>query len=207
MSIPKEAFDDIIKELQRQPIPVNKYRLTSGHGRSQAFGVVNRRCLSSDYSRWCWRRPYLYKLLLEFGEKYVSGLQWNAITVNMNYQASRHQDKGNGGDSFLVAFGEYSGGGLKIWKRDESFEVLDIRHTPVIGNFCQIPHAVEPFEGERYSLVFYHYKGKKNEDVSLLPKPSVVLEGKKYVFKRGDDLCRGLPHVLKRKKSSPPCVQ
>lgn len=201
MSIPPEEFSLIMEELKRQPLPVNEYRTNSGIGRSQAFGVVNRRSLSSDYSRWCWKRPYLYKLLLDFGAKYVTEIKWNAITVNINYQASRHLDRGNGGDSFLVAFGDYSGGGLKIWKKDETEEVLDINCKPVIGNFCEIPHAVEPFTGDRYSLVFYYNKGKKNESVDDLPPPSVVLMGKKYVFKRGDKICVGLPHVLKRKKS------
>jgi hypothetical protein len=68
-TIPEDAFVEIIKELERQPLAINEYRLKSGSGRSQAFGIVNRRNLPPDYSRNCWCRPYLYHLLLEFGKQ------------------------------------------------------------------------------------------------------------------------------------------
>ena len=112
MMIPKTEFQAIISELQRQPLQENKYRLQSGGGKSQAFGVVNRRCLAPDYSRQCWLRPYLYKLLVDFGNKHVKDISWNAITVNQNYKADKHYDKHNLGPSFLVAFGDYTGGEL-----------------------------------------------------------------------------------------------
>jgi hypothetical protein len=49
--IPKEAFKDIVEELQKRPLAVNKYRDKAGVGRSQTFGLVNRRCLPVDHSR------------------------------------------------------------------------------------------------------------------------------------------------------------
>lgn len=58
MNIASDDFVEIIKELERQPIEVTKYRLKSGVGRSQVFGVVNRRSVHPDYSRHCWKRPF-----------------------------------------------------------------------------------------------------------------------------------------------------
>ena len=190
--IPEDAFSAILEELQRKPLAVNAYRKKSGEGRSQAFGVVNRRCLPPDYSRQCWQRPYLYKLLLDFAAKYVD-ISYNAITVNQNYQAAPHYDRGNVGDSFLVAFGPYSGGNLKL-HQGPSLEVKDIRHKPIVGNFSTTLHSVEPFQGSRYSLVFYTLR-----NTPALPPPSVVQEGGIWRFKRGEEtITRGLPHPLQR---------
>ena len=88
MSIPREAFDEIYQELKRRPIGKNEYRLMSGSGRSQAFGIVNKRSMPPDYSRQNWLRPKLYKLLLDFGQKYVD-ISYNSITVNQNYAADK----------------------------------------------------------------------------------------------------------------------
>jgi hypothetical protein len=194
--IAQEVFTEIIKELERQPLPENKYRNKSGAGRSQAFGLTNRRCLPPDYSRNCWTRPYLYKLLLDFGKEYVD-LSFNAITLNQNYQALPHRDKGNKGESFLVAFGEYSGGELNILEGDLSGS-HNIRHNPIKTDFSKVLHSVSDFSGHRYSLVYYTLK----KDV-ILPAPSVRFENNKYFFYRGSEKITrkdGLPHPLRNRK-------
>jgi len=193
MNIPPEAFDEILKELSRQPLEMNKYRMKVGNGRSQAFGVVNRRCLPPDYSRQCWRRPYLYKLLLDFGNKYVSQIPWNAITVNQNVQAQPHYDKHNIGDSYLIACGDYEGGELEIHE-GEMKGVWSIQHRAILGNFSTFLHSVKPFTGNRVSLVYYNYKVP--ETISL-PLPAVKQEEGKWVFYRGSEAIKtGLPHPL-----------
>ena len=201
MSIPQEEFSAILKELERKPVEVNIWRKISGVGRSQAFGVVGRRCLAPDYSKNCWGRPYLYKLLLEFGDKHCP-FPYNAITVNQNYQASRHRDKNNVGDSFLVAFGSYTGGELEIFEGDLK-GLHNINGSPIVADFSTIDHAVRPFEGSRYSLVFYTYASKR-WPVNL-PPPSVkseMVRGKeKWFFYRGDEkITNGLPHPLKGRR-------
>lgn len=199
-SIPTAAFQPIIDELVRRPLETNKYRLKSGDGKSQAFGLVNRRSLPADYSRLCWQRPYLYKLLLDFAEKYVS-IPFTSITVNQNYKARAHKDKGNIGQSFLVAFGTFTGGNLKIHEGDLSGS-HDVR-TPLITDFSKVLHEVEPFEGDRYSLVFYTLEPRNFEGYVTPPPPSVVQVGNKYLFKRGDEIIKGgLPHPLKGRKLS-----
>ena len=200
MSLPPEAFQDIIQELTRRPLETNKYRNKAGEGRSQAFGLVNRRSLPADYSRLCWLRPYLYKLLLEFAVKYVK-IPFTSITVNQNYKAAAHRDKGNKGDSFLVAFGDYTGGRLKVLEGGLAGE-HDIRHTPLITDFSKVLHEVEDFQGDRYSLVFYTLDPKEFEGFVMPPEPSVVQIGQKYFFKRGEEIIKGgLPHPLKGRKA------
>jgi len=90
---------------------------------------------------------------------------WTSISLNKNYAAARHVDKGNWGPSALRAVGDCTGGQLRYWpnsprSRDLSILdekdslVLDARHGVVLfdGNN---PHSVEPYTGERFSLVFF----------------------------------------------------
>jgi len=191
--IPAEEFADIISELKRQPLAVNAYRNKAGSGRSQAFGVVGRRSLPPDYSRLCWNRPYLYKLLLDFAKKWVGRIPFTSITLNQNYQAAPHKDKGNVGESFLVAFGDYQGGELEIHEGSGK-GLYDVR-TPLIRDFSKVLHSVKDFTGDRYSLVFYTAKNAEN-----LPPPSVEFQAGKWVFKRGNEVIKGLPHPLKGRK-------
>ena len=199
IDIPAEAFLDIHTELLRRRLLVNQFRNVAGVGRSQTFGVVNRRCLPPDYCKLCWARPYLYELLLDFGKKHVP-FEFSSITVNDSYRAAPHRDKGNTGDSLVVAFGDYTGGELRLHE-GEGAGVYDICHKGVVTDFKATLHSVEPFEGRRFSLVFYNIQHRL---LKPLPPPSVIQnEDGKYVFKRGDEVCKGLPHPLrgvKRKK-------
>lgn len=180
-SIPASAFEDLIKELQERPLAENRYRISAGVGRSQAFGIVNRRSLPADYSRQCWLRPKLYKLLLDFAAQYVK-IPWTSITVNQNYQAAKHRDKGNVGDSFLVAFGSFTGGELELLEGELEGK-YNIQHTPLVLDFSKTYHQVLPFQGERYSLVFYTIKNIPPG----IPPCSVKEEDGKYVFYRGSE--------------------
>ena len=192
--IPSSAFTDIITELVRRPIQQNNYRNKAGNGKSQAFGLVNRRCLPPDYSRNNWLRPYLYKLLLDFGNQYVD-ISFNSITLNQDYRAEKHYDKHNGGDSFLVAFGDYTGGDLLIHEGDLSGN-HNIRHKPIKTDFSKVLHSVDKYEGNRYSLVYYTLTS--NRMPKDLPKGSIRQEGNKYYFYRGEEkITKGLPHPLR----------
>ena len=174
--IASTEFDDIIDELARQPLETNKYRKKCGEGRSQTFGIVNRRCIPPDFSRQCWKRAYLYKLLLDFADKYVT-IPYNAITVNQCYKSAPHKDKGNTGQSFLIAFGPFEGGSLKFGDASHN-----VKYTPMIADFSNTIHSVEDFTGDRYSLVFYTLDIYKRFKYSDLPSPSVKEVGGRWVF-------------------------
>ena len=196
--VPQEAFSEILQELQRQPLPINKFRRKVGLGRSNTMGLVNRRSLPPDYSRYCWFRPYLYKLLLDYGHKNVP-FPFTSITINENYSAGPHRDKGNQGDSYLVAFGSYTGGNLKVWEGDLSGS-LDICNKPIVMDFTRTLHSVEPWIGNRYSLVYYNLKPDRIP--ADMPAPSVKLEAGKWIFYRGDTAVtrkKPLPHPLRNR--------
>ena len=198
--IPPDAFQEILEELERRPLQTNKYRITAGDGKSQSFGIVNRRCLPVDYSRQNWLRPKLLFHLQEFAKKYVD-LSWTSITVNQNYQSAPHRDKGNLGSSYLVAFGDFQGGELQIHEGDLS-GCHNIKYRPIKTDFSKVLHSVKDFTGNRYSLVFYTLKPTKMPDTPL-PKGEAVLIDGNYVFKRGDKIINpkeGLEHPLRGRK-------
>ena len=93
MSIPPDAFDLLLTELQRKPLSTQKR-----DGKSQVFGVVNKRKLPPDYSRQNWMRPYLYKLLLDFAVKYVT-IPYTTITLSQN-------KKPTADNAFQTSFGD-----------------------------------------------------------------------------------------------------
>lgn len=199
MSIPKEAFKEIYDELKRKPLERNDYRNKSGSGISQTLGIVNKRSMPPDISRQSWLRPKLHKLVWEFGEKYVD-VSFNAVTVNMNYRAQPHYDKNNKGNSFLVAFGEYRGGELRIHHGDLS-GCHNIQYKPLTTDFSKVLHSVEEWEGERFSLVYYTFARKGI--VPILPECKIKEENGEYVLYRGEEKItkkNGLPHPLRIKK-------
>ena len=198
-SIDAAEFTDILQELLRQPLPINRYRRKVGLGRSNTFGIVSRRCLSPDYSRLCWNRPLLYKHLLDFGQKFCP-FPFTSITVNESFRAGLHYDKGNDGNSLLVGFGDYTNGELQIVGGDLSGN-YNIQHRPLICDFTTNLHQVLPFEGQRYSLVFYNIR--RPVLGGILPVPSVKKDDNKWFFYRGDEKITrktGLPHPLRRPK-------
>ena len=145
-----EDFTAIIAELNRKPLAVNHDRTVAGKGRSQAFGVIRRWSYRPWLSRNTWLHPELWTLLLEFAAKFDL-MGYDAIQVNDNYQSAPHYDKGNSGDSYIVSFGDFTGGELIC-----AGTPVDIRHKG--HTFCgaEILHSTSPWLGHRYCLVFFN---------------------------------------------------
>ena len=101
----------------------NKYRVKVGEGESQCLGIVSKRSAPADLSRQSWLHPELHFLLMQFSEKYVKPyISFTSIQVNKNYVCAPHKDTGNIGESYIVGFGDYSGGQLCIEDTDYNIE-------------------------------------------------------------------------------------
>uniref|UniRef100_A0A7S4RZJ5 Uncharacterized protein n=1 Tax=Alexandrium monilatum TaxID=311494 RepID=A0A7S4RZJ5_9DINO len=97
----------------------------------------------------------------DLGEDHV----FTSINVNSGYAAKLHRDAGNVGPSMIKAFGKFSGGRLRYWPDDDQHrkleEVRQEHHVELnlseslalFNGSCA--HEVEPFEGERFSLVYF----------------------------------------------------
>jgi hypothetical protein len=90
---------------------------------------------------------------------YDKKFKYTSIQYNKNNQCQKHLDKNNIGESMIVGLGDYTGGELIIYDEDGNNPVKhDIRYKPFKFNGSIYPHETAPFEGERYTLVFYSIK-------------------------------------------------
>ena len=111
----------------------------------------------------------------------MSNHSFTSITINSGFSARIHRDRNNDGMSLITAIGNYTGGNLLYWEDDNMTMSLDevARHEPrVIDLRDQLllmngkcAHAVEEFEGTRYSIVLYTqgtYGQTTDEDIKTL---------------------------------------
>jgi hypothetical protein len=144
----------IEEELTRRRVGFNPDRYTSGAGYSQAFGVIRRWSYRPWVSRQCWLRPELWKMLQHFASNHVT-IPWDAVQVNCNYESKPHKDKGNQGDSYIISFGEYTGGELVVDVSGEE-KVIDTRLRGHHFNGSKLTHWNKPItSGTKFSLVFF----------------------------------------------------
>ena len=146
-----DAFRGVLEELARKTIPVNKYRINSGEGRSQCFGLVRQRNGTYTGSRLNFERPELYQELLALGNRILPPeFKYTSIQLNVDYQTEPHFDKGNKNESAIVAFGEFEEGELVI-----NDVVVPIKNRLVYFDGSLWLHWTRPFKGYRVSVVFF----------------------------------------------------
>jgi len=200
------AFNDLLEHLSKKNIAINKERRNSGIGRSQCFGIVNKRGQPPHISRQSWLDPKLHDLLMRFARLNLpSDLQFTSIQVNCNYKCLPHYDKGNEGQSYIVGFGAYTKGELKL----KDIGSFNIRHRPLLFDGSQIEHETEDYEGTRYTLVYHTLKKKKHPIPSLKDFEAKVVNGSWVIAWYQDGLPtqylskkNGLPHPLKARKKA-----
>jgi tRNA U38,U39,U40 pseudouridine synthase TruA len=84
----------------------------------------------------------------------------STIAINRNAQFRPHTDSGAGAGqstSLIVGLGDYAGGELVV-----EGQKMDIRYQPVEFNGWKQRHWTMPFQGERYTLVWFTPKGCEN---------------------------------------------
>lgn len=96
------------------------------------------------------KRPsYIEKKIID-NIKQVTDFDFNQVTINYNHQMKPHKHK-NQGLSKAILLGEFSGGALCVEdgnKFDKVNEWFTFNGTK--------DHWVEPFTGERYSIIIYN---------------------------------------------------
>lgn len=196
----EREFKDLREHLSKHNIPINKYRKGVGDGRSQCFGMVRKRSMAPDLSRNSWCDPRLHYLLMLFARNHVE-IPFTSIQVNDNYPCAKHRDKHNVGNSYIVAFGDYTGGELVLDNKE-----YNIRHRPLLFDGSKIEHSTKDFTGRRWSLVFHTLEAPaKFPMVRKLSDYEAVCRGGEYViawYKDGEPTeylskKNGLGHPLK----------
>ena len=201
--IPSSETDAIKDYLTKHKLGNNKYRVKVGEGQSNTLGIVSKRSLAPDLSRISWAHPYLFFLLMQFAEKHVSPhISYTSIQVNHNYPCNPHKDIGNVGDSYILAFGEFTGGELCI--EDINY---NINGRGLLFDGSENLHWTKDWVGNRFSIVFHTIKPRFPMFRELSDYDAVLHEGRwkiaymdlegdiKYLFGK-----YGLDHPLKGRK-------
>ena len=100
-------------------------------------------------------RPDLWEAMEEFRDLYFPLFEFTGIQFNYNYKIGPHKDAANVGESVLVCTGDYTGGETCVQLEDGTIQKFDARLRPVVIDGSKHTHWVEPFEGERFSVVFF----------------------------------------------------
>jgi len=184
---------DVTEVLEHWGFSENTQRLNVMHpGQkyvySDTIGAIRARSFGFHPTPPTWRYPLFAKVLNRWlKDNMPKGLAakfvCTAINLNCNYNGRRHRDQNNEGPSIIRAFGKFKGGRLRYWRNDiqkprlkvdtlkaSDATVFDLSKQTVVfdGNRA---HEVDPFEGQRYSVVFFSAKGYgkgKKKDVSFL---------------------------------------
>jgi hypothetical protein len=175
-ALPENATLAIEEHLKKKPIRINHYRKHVGDGKSQCFGLVNKRCLETDISRQSWCDAKLHHLLMEFAEKYVT-VPFTSVQVNEDFNCAPHYDTNNIGNSYIVAFGQFEGGNLKLCLSETDTREIDVR-VPILFDGSKILHSTTPFTGKRYSIVYHTVKPRFPLRVSLAQYKAIEKDGK-----------------------------
>ena len=92
------------------------------------------------------------------------GFLFTSITINKNHDAYPHRDVGNAGNSIIRGLGEYDGGRLFWFPHDrgdvnpDSLDMSEAEYLDITDFTCfdgQCVHGVEPFTGERITVIFF----------------------------------------------------
>jgi len=157
---------------------------------SDTIGAIRARSFGFHPTPPTRRYPFFAKLLNKWladnkPSKLSAKFVCTAINLNCNYNGRRHRDQNNEGPSIIRAFGKFKGGKLRYWPKDirkprPKLDTLDLKDAATFdlskntvvfdGNRA---HEVDPFEGERYSVVFFTASGYgkgKDKDVKFLSK-------------------------------------
>ena len=144
----------VLELLRVASLPFEKRRRVRDNGsvpkRGMVLGIVcdyaSRQLVVSKGTR---RYPKLAASLCSFGRALSPGFPFTSIMVNQG-GSTLHVDRNNCGPSVLISLGDHTGGELWQYPGD----VLEVHCKPTKCNGL-LPHMTLPFEGERFSLVYY----------------------------------------------------
>lgn len=179
--IDQSKFDPLLEILTKMKVYINHHRTNSGRGRSQCFGIGYIRCIGAGTFANNFHYPELYKRLINFGKEQVPFV-FDGIQLNNNYQCLPHKDKNNILESFLVGFGDYTGGEINIKISEDQTEKIDTKLQPILFDGSLLEHWNDPIQGNKYSLVYFRNReaqaARKFDQVDYFDE-----KGKKYKTK------------------------
>ncbi len=116
----------------------------------------------SEYPGWYLTKlktqyPDFQQYLDEFSYYHLpEDFKWTSVVINKNFKCLRHKDASNVGTSWIVGIGDYKNGETIVENKNGTTTFHKIRHNPVGFNGSELYHYVAPWQGERWTLVFYN---------------------------------------------------
>jgi hypothetical protein len=130
----------------------NAYTMTFGCGGRMTHGIgeFNTNAI----------HPELFNLIIEYGNLICpKGFKYQAITINKNMKAKKHKDGSNNGMSVINGLGDFTGGGLFVYK-EKSPDLYDLQNHILVFNGAKLAHRTDVYKGTRYTLIFYTQRYK-----------------------------------------------
>jgi hypothetical protein len=158
---------NLLEVLRRSTIPsIPKPKLGRNTNRGNKLGTIGRTMtLGFGDTRHGIKQfsinkkyPELLKALIEYGNAIVpKGFEYNAITINEGVKAKKHIDSKNGGVSFITGVGDFTGGNIRVFDKDnkKTYKDYDLKDKAVGFNGGLLYHQTTPFKGERYTIIYY----------------------------------------------------
>jgi len=89
---------------------------------------------------------------------------WTTVQFNRNFRGQLHRDDKDASFQVATAFGEYTGGELRVHSQDG---IVDINTRNRFVRFDgRYPHEVLPYEGTRYSVIFFQLQPPWSVDLT-----------------------------------------
>ena len=166
--IDKNNLNDIYLELEKLTIPtvfsnegVIPRRFHSNrtgtanqkNARQTCFGITTYRGKKQE-SKISKKYPHIMPLFKNFIDLHYPNFKFNSVYVNKNTVSKPHLDYRNIGESLLVGIGDYTGGETVLYMDDKE-KHFNISSGSVIFDGSKILHGSKPFDGIRYSFVFF----------------------------------------------------
>lgn len=147
-------FLGYVKRSDLEPIKLYLDSHALGTEESQYMGLVLNESQRLDLSKQSWLHAELHFLLMQFSEKYIKPyIDFTSIQINKNSICASRKDADNVGESYIVGFGDYSGGQLCI--EDANY---NIERRGLLFDRSQHSYWTKDWVGCRYTLVFYTLK-------------------------------------------------
>jgi len=133
-----------------------RQRTKSIDGRTKRGFVLGAVLMYSDtvfrVSQHTYKHKDLAKALCKLGRESFPDFPFTSIQINRD-GCPLHVDRNNCGPSMMCSLGNHTGGELWQWPGD----ILDVHNNFQLSDGL-LPHATLPFEGERYSIVYFCIK-------------------------------------------------
>lgn len=162
----KLKLELILKELEIMHLPTT-FKTNSKHGANHAIrvGVTDqvgaRQTLFKKDSKSALRYPHFINICQEFLNSHMPYFKYDCIYVNKNTICKPHLDSGNSSNTLLIGLGDYIEGETLLHIPSDAPHIthkdieIDIKMKSLLFNGSKIIHSSKPFNGTRYSLVFF----------------------------------------------------